>query len=272
MHGKSHARPWRGEENTRLFVKRGYTIVRCEECSLVFANPQVDAELVLDEYREGASNDLWVDVLTSPRQLELDREKFADIFDELEPYRGGGALLDVGTSIGLFLQPASERGWHGLGTEFGRRALAYARDELGLEASTSRWKSSRRVDVVALNSVLEHVNRAELLRARDPPAAAARRRLRAHLRTLTVSPAASCTSTRPRSTGATTSSTSRLQTLRDAARAHRFRGGRDAPRGERRWMRCSSGSRTGRRTAVPISPTTRSSTIVRGRRAPRSTG
>ena len=62
-----------GGSHTRLFVKRGFPIVRCDNCALVFANPQVDESLVLDEYREGGSNDLWVDVLTSPRQLELDR-------------------------------------------------------------------------------------------------------------------------------------------------------------------------------------------------------
>ena len=125
-----------GERHAELFVKRGYPIVRCEDCSLVFANPQVDEELVLAEYRAGeeSANDLWIDVLTSPRQLELDRAKFAEILDELEPHRGNGTLLDVGTSIGLFLHLAGERGWRGLGTEFGRRALAYARDELGVEA------------------------------------------------------------------------------------------------------------------------------------------
>ena len=115
--------------------------------------------MVLDEYREGGSNDLWVDVLTSPRQLELDRAKFAEILDELEPYRGEGSLLDVGTSIGLFLHQAAERGWRGLGTEFGRRALAYARDELGVEAvDTPIEELDGEYDVVTVLSVLEHVN------------------------------------------------------------------------------------------------------------------
>ena len=147
------------EAHTQLFEKRGYTIVRCDECSLVFSNPQVIADVVLDEYREGGSNDLWVDVLTSPRQLELDRAKFAEILDELEPYRGEGSLLDVGTSIGLFLHQAAERGWRGLGTEFGRRALAYARDELGVEAvDTPIEELDGEYDVVTVLSVLEHVN------------------------------------------------------------------------------------------------------------------
>jgi 2-polyprenyl-3-methyl-5-hydroxy-6-metoxy-1,4-benzoquinol methylase len=149
-----------GGSHTVLFVKRGFPIVRCDDCALVFANPQVDESLVLDEYREGGSNDLWVDVLTSPRQLELDREKFAEILDELEPYRGDATILDVGTSIGLFLRLAHDRGWTGLGTEFGKRALAYARDELALDVvETPIEELDGQYDAVTVLSVLEHVNR-----------------------------------------------------------------------------------------------------------------
>jgi SAM-dependent methyltransferase len=149
-----------GSTHTVLFIKRGYPIVRCDSCSLVFANPQVDESVVLDEYREGGSNDLWVDVLTSPRQLEMDREKFGDILDELEPYRGDGTILDVGTSIGLFLRLAHDRGWTGPGTEFGKRALAYARDELDLDVvETPIEELDGEYDVVTVLSVLEHVNR-----------------------------------------------------------------------------------------------------------------
>src|SRR5215211_7981605 len=150
------------EQHLRLFVKRGFPIVRCERCELVFANPQVDESLVLDEYRAGSerANDLWVDVLTSPRQLELDREKFAEILDELEPYRGDRRLLDVGTSIGLFLRLALDRGWTGIGTEFGRRALAYARQELALDVSDAPIEElDGEYDVLTVLSVLEHVNR-----------------------------------------------------------------------------------------------------------------
>jgi SAM-dependent methyltransferase len=145
---------------TQLFVKRGFPIVRCDDCALVFANPQVDESLVLEEYREGGSNDLWVDVLTSPRQLELDREKFAEILDELEPHRGEGTMLDIGTSIGLFLRLAHDGGWTGLGTEFGKRALAYARGEFELDVvETPIEELDGQYDAVTVLSVLEHVNR-----------------------------------------------------------------------------------------------------------------
>ena len=146
--------------HSELFVKGGYPIVRCDDCALVFSNPQVVEDVVLEEYREGGSNDLWVDVLTSPRQLELDRAKFQEILDELEPHRGGGRLLDVGTSIGLFLRLALDRGWSGRGTEFGRRALAYARDELDVPVDDSPIEAiDEEYDVVSVLSVLEHVNR-----------------------------------------------------------------------------------------------------------------
>lgn len=150
-----------GVSCSRLFVKRGFPIVRCDECDLVYANPQVDEELVLDTYREGGSSDLWVDVLRSPRQLELDREKFSELLDELEPYRARGRLLDVGCSIGLFLHLAEERGWNGVGTEVSKRAVAHARDRLGLEVVERPLADAgfdpAGFDVVTLNSVLEHV-------------------------------------------------------------------------------------------------------------------
>lgn len=147
-------------EHVTLFVKRGFPIVRCAACRMVFANPQVDESLVVEEYRGGISNDLWVDVLTSARQLELDRDKFDEILDVLEPFRGAGRLLDVGCSIGLFLERARSRGWDGVGIEFSEKARSYARDEFGLDVLDTPLADSgfppAAFDVVTLNSVLEH--------------------------------------------------------------------------------------------------------------------
>lgn len=157
--------PLCGSDSHRtLFVKRGYPIVRCAACDLVFANPQVDESLILAEYRAGnaRANDLWVDVLLSERQLELDRRKFDELLDELEPYRGEGRLLDVGTSIGFFLRLALDRGWNAAATEFGERARQVARERFGLEVTDAPLDrlgiEPGSLDVVTLNSVLEHVN------------------------------------------------------------------------------------------------------------------
>lgn len=147
-------------DHARIFEKAGYTFVRCRSCALVFANPQVDQSRVVERYRGMHSAELWADVLLSGPQLELDGRKFAAILDELEPYRGAGRLLDVGCSIGLFLDLARGRGWNGTGIEFGERALRHARDELGLEVldvpiDEAGFDESS-FDVVTILSVLEH--------------------------------------------------------------------------------------------------------------------
>jgi 2-polyprenyl-3-methyl-5-hydroxy-6-metoxy-1,4-benzoquinol methylase len=145
-----------------LFVKGGFTFVRCERCELVFSNPQVREEVVEEEYRTGGSNDLWVDVLLSERQLAMDREKFGELLDELEPFRGQGRLLDVGCSIGLFLNLAEERGWRGEGIEFSDRARMHAQEQFGLNVIDTPLEEvgydAGSFDVVTLNSVIEHVN------------------------------------------------------------------------------------------------------------------
>ena len=152
-----------GGDHRRLFEKQGFTFVRCADCRLVFVNPQVREDVVQDEYRTAETNDLWLDVLTSERQLAMDRAKFAEFLDELEPSRGaGGRLLDVGCSIGLFLDLARERGWDGLGLELAPRALAYARETYGLEVLDVPLEDAgfepESFDAVGLLSVLEHAN------------------------------------------------------------------------------------------------------------------
>src|ERR671923_24527 len=91
------------------------------------------------------------------REAEL-----AGLLDLLEPYRGGGRLLDVGCSIGLFLDLARGRGWDGVGIEFAPRALTYARDEYGLEVLDVPLEEAgfepASFDAVGLLSVLEHTN------------------------------------------------------------------------------------------------------------------
>jgi SAM-dependent methyltransferase len=146
----------------RLFTKQGFDFVRCEECRLVYVNPQLKESIVLDEYRTAETLDIWFDVLTSERQLAMDREKFGEVLGHLEPHRGEGRLLDVGCSIGLFLDLARERGWQTLGIEFAGRALDYARETYGLEVLEVPLEEAGfdddAFDAVGLLSVLEHTN------------------------------------------------------------------------------------------------------------------
>jgi SAM-dependent methyltransferase len=145
-------------KHVQLFTKHGFRFVRCADCRLVFVNPRLEEEAVLEEYRTAVTNDLWFDVLTSERQQELDRAKFGEVLDALDPYRG--RLLDVGCSIGLFLHLAGQRGWEGIGLEPAPRAREHAREVYGLdvrpEPLAEAGFADGSFDAVALLSVLEH--------------------------------------------------------------------------------------------------------------------
>jgi 2-polyprenyl-3-methyl-5-hydroxy-6-metoxy-1,4-benzoquinol methylase len=149
-------------QDVPLFVKQGFQFVRCASCGLVYVNPQLDESVVVDQYRSAGTSDLWFDVLTSARQQELDRAKFSYILDRLEPYEDGGRLLDVGCSIGLFLDLARQRGWHGTGLELASRAREYARTTFELEVLdvplAEAGFADGTFDAVTLLSVLEHAN------------------------------------------------------------------------------------------------------------------
>jgi SAM-dependent methyltransferase len=148
-------------EHAHLFDKQGFSFVRCHACGLVFVNPRLDETAVLEEYRTAETNDLWFDVVTSERQQQLDRAKFAEVLDALEPYRG--RILDVGCSIGLFLHLASERGWQGVGLEPAPRAREHARALYGLDVQADPLAEAafepESFDAVVLLSVLEHAAR-----------------------------------------------------------------------------------------------------------------
>src|SRR5205807_2037476 len=84
-----------------------------------------------------------------------------------------GRLLDVGCSIGLFLDLGRERGWDGVGIEFAPRALAYAREHYGLEVLDVPLEEAglepASLDAVGLLSVLEHTNEPRRMLAEEVP-------------------------------------------------------------------------------------------------------
>jgi SAM-dependent methyltransferase len=150
------------DRDEEVFTKQGFTFVRCRDCSLVFVNPQLRETLVESTYRTAETLDVWLDVLTSPRQEALDRDKFAHVLDDLEAFRGGNRILDVGSSTGLFLALAGDRGWDGLGLELSPRAAEHARAEHGVEVRedvlAEAGLTAEAFDAVTLLSVLEHTN------------------------------------------------------------------------------------------------------------------
>lgn len=125
-------------------------IVQCDGCGFVFSNPQM--EVVYERHGNYVQRHLRTERgrrLTSQWRL-----------DQIPTSVTGRKLLEVGCSVGFFLDEAQKRGFDVTGAELNQGAAKYARETLRLnvidEDITCR-EFDDGFDVIALFDVLEHL-------------------------------------------------------------------------------------------------------------------
>ena len=142
-----------------LVTKRGYDVVRCTSCGLVFVWPRPTQGELAALYSAG---DYHAEVNEAERRHAFAR-RLRQI-ERLAPRRG--RILDVGCSKGYFLEAARASGWDAVGIELNEKAASEARAK-GLDvrhgdlvggASLPRVAEfdAGSFDVVTLFDVLEH--------------------------------------------------------------------------------------------------------------------
>ena len=133
---------------------RHHTIVKCQNCGLVYTNPRFTGDEILDSYA-AVEDPLYLEerdgrVLTFERHLRpLEKIKAPP-----------GKLVDVGAYTGVFVEIAAQHGWDAYGVEPSQWAVAQARDRglhmiEGTLASPELTDAS--FDVVTMWDVIEHV-------------------------------------------------------------------------------------------------------------------
>jgi 2-polyprenyl-3-methyl-5-hydroxy-6-metoxy-1,4-benzoquinol methylase len=122
-----------------------------------------------------------IDADETPRYRELylaeaaiKKQVYSDILDRIETVvQPPGALLDIGSYMGLFMQTAIGRGWQCRGIEPDRDAWSHAVNTLGLDVCWGTLDTcppaSQSCDAITLLQVLEHLSdpRETLRRVRD---------------------------------------------------------------------------------------------------------
>lgn len=137
--------------STLLLTKDGCNVYQCAKCSLAFTHPQPAA---LDEQYDSSYFDLY-------RRRHAFRVKRGDArLRRIELLREPGRLLDIGCSLGYFVEAANARGWQASGIEISPHAAEEARG-LGLDVRTGVLEdagySDGAFDCVTMWDVLEHV-------------------------------------------------------------------------------------------------------------------
>ncbi len=157
------------DDTSFAFEKDGFTYVKCLKCGMLYINPQLDEAKIISHYRSLPSQDYWVDVLQTPRQLEYDTKKFRGALKELSLFAPTGRILDIGCSLGIFLDLARKAGWDTCGIELNKKARRVAREKFGLDILDKPIQDldleDESFDVITLWEVLEHLTQPhEILR------------------------------------------------------------------------------------------------------------
>jgi len=151
-----------GNSEKIIFIKDGFRFIKCG-CGLVYVNPIVNEKKLNELYKDAPSNDAWVDVYLSKPQREMDRKSFTRIIKDIGSLSQNDSkrILDVGCSVGLFLEVAKEFGWDGCGVDLNEKAVKYATETAKVNAKLSLLKDAGfekgRFDAITLLNILEHV-------------------------------------------------------------------------------------------------------------------
>lgn len=139
-----------------------FTIVRCQQCGLLYQNPRPTGEAIVRFYE--AEYPLYVQAIEDEpswvRRLQRSfgmHRRCKPILDRKPP----GCLLDVGSGTGLFMNAMRGHGWQVQGVELNAEAARYSRERLGLDVLTGPLEQAKypdaAFDVITLWDVLEHL-------------------------------------------------------------------------------------------------------------------
>ena len=154
-------------EYSQLHVKHGYTIVRCNQCRLVFLNPRpVASDLAsiydTESYYGGTAE--FENVVVGYADYLALRDHLHFVVNELmRPLKGltPGLSLDIGCSMGLVMDEFRQHGWTPHGVDVSSYATEYARTELGLNAFTGTIDQvdlpPESVDLATMLLTIEHI-------------------------------------------------------------------------------------------------------------------
>ena len=133
---------------------RGYTVVRCKDCGLLYVNPQPRLR-ELEEYY--AAYDLGVQWVSGEERFNRLVRKIILRFKE------GGSAIDVGCGPGNFLRSLREAGFRVFGVEPSEPGSNYAKSVHGIETFHGTVEAflasgtKAEFDVITILNVLEHL-------------------------------------------------------------------------------------------------------------------
>jgi SAM-dependent methyltransferase len=148
-----------GQRNSELVVKENnLNITRCTGCGYVFVNPRPRMADLKDFYEEYYPDQ---DGLPESWGGEMSAI-FASVYGQICASRGGGRILDIGSSYGHFLSQFDPAKWEATGVDPSTNAIGYCREHYPhIAAHAANFEDMQlepcSFDVITSFYVLEHV-------------------------------------------------------------------------------------------------------------------
>jgi SAM-dependent methyltransferase len=145
-------------DTTPVFIKDGFQLGRCSKCGLTFVtNPPTSSELdKLYSFDQGYHSNFASPAADMLPQVSAARRHLRD----LARFRTEGKLLDVGCSVGVFLNEARNSGWVVSGVERSSDSARVGRERFGLDIIAGELTEDTfgddAFDVITMWDVIEH--------------------------------------------------------------------------------------------------------------------
>ena len=151
-------------EFKKVFTKFSLSVVRCQQCSLLFTNPRLIEAKIMSRYSDDYFFKEYLPVLEASlngSDLTPIKNQFRLFLQIIERfYMPGKKLLEIGCGAGFFLYFAREAGWQVEGIEYIDVAAKYARDKFDLNVQQGKFEEfsfHEEFDLIALLETLEHL-------------------------------------------------------------------------------------------------------------------
>ncbi|HEY5370721.1 MAG TPA: class I SAM-dependent methyltransferase [Hanamia sp.] len=142
------------------FLKNGYEILHCADCSHRFTNftptPKEINQIYADDYffKGGAGYDDY----TLERDMLIKRGEY--YADKINKFTDHGKVLDIGAAAGFILKGFENKGWQGIGVEPNHSMAEYGKNELGVNIKNGTIETVElkdTFDLVIMIQVAAHI-------------------------------------------------------------------------------------------------------------------
>ncbi len=138
---------------------------KCANCGLIYGIADADelSDFYDNTYHTRFAARVAAGTADQPKRSKHWHKKAKARLAGFEPYRKNGSFLEIGCSLGDFLNVVDESGWNAVGIEISDAAATYSRNRWGLDVRTGTIESVApelpvgQFDVIWAANLLEHV-------------------------------------------------------------------------------------------------------------------